>query len=271
MNPVIKWAGGKTQLLSTIIPLLPKLIKKYYEPFGGGCALLLNIDFDKAYINDLNEHLMHLYSVIKNSPNLLIRELKKYENDENSLTRKYFNKVREEYNKHITKKIKNIKTAAMFIYLNKTSFNGLYRVNSNGLYNVPFNGRKTKNIFSKENILEISKYLKNINILNDDFSKACKYARKGDFIFFDPPYAPLNGTTFTSYTETGFSKNDNIRLANLFKKLSKRGINCMLTNHDTKLIQDLYSGFEFRRIKVRRSINSDAKNRIGYEVIITNY
>ena len=169
--------------------------------------------------------------------------------------------------------------AALFIFINKHCFNGLYRVNGKGLFNVPYNNSRQAS-YNEENIMEISKYLKNVTILDGDFYYACKDAGEGDFIFFDSPYAPLNPTTFESYTKEGFDKDSHIRLAELFKKLTIKGCHCMLTNHNTEFINDLYNNLfdnnsEYKIyidvVSVKRMINSDASNRKGEEVIIYNY
>ncbi|EIZ4610893.1 Dam family site-specific DNA-(adenine-N6)-methyltransferase, partial [Staphylococcus pseudintermedius] len=161
--------------------------------------------------------------------------------------------------------------AALFIYINKHAFNGLFRVNSKGLYNVPWNKKELVKSYNQDNMIEISRFLKNVTILNTDFSEALNGVKKGDFVFFDSPYAPLKPTSFTSYDKAGFKLEDHVRLADLFKQLSSEGVYCMLTNHNTELIRELYSDFEKEEINVRRNINSDASNRVGKELIITNY
>lgn len=185
--------------------------------------------------------------------------------------KEFYYKMREEYNQQLKNEVYDIKTAALFIYLNKTCFNGLYRVNSKGLFNVPFNNKKTLNAYEKENLLQISRYLEDVNIKNSDFEETCKSVKKGDFVFFDSPYAPLKPDSFESYTKEGFSIEDHERLARLFKELTKRGAYCMLTNHNTELINELYKDYKIEVVQVKRFINSNANNRVGEEVIITNY
>ena len=184
--------------------------------------------------------------------------------------KEYYYHLREKYNQYIISKSDNAEVAALLIWLNKHCFNGLYRCNSKGLFNVPFaNSRRIS--YNKNNILEVSNMLKNVKITNGDFEDACKEASEGDFIFFDSPYAPLKPESFTDYTKEGFSLDDHKRLATLFKKLSDRGCYCILTNHNTALIKELYSGFRQKIVNVKRSINCDAANRNGEEIIIWNF
>lgn len=164
----------------------------------------------------------------------------------------------------------DIELASLFIYLNKHCFNGLYRVNSKGLFNVPFNNSLAKS-FNEDNIKAVSGYLQKVTILEGDFEVACQNAQEGDFIFLDSPYAPLNDNSFEAYTKEGFDIESHKRLAILFDRLTKKGCFCMLTNHNTVFIEDLYKNYSREVIKVRRYINSDASNRKGEEVIITNY
>lgn len=269
MQPFVKWAGGKRQFLKKIIDNTPKNFETYYEPFVGGGAVLFGLEHHPSIINDINSHLIHAYKIIKDSPEDLMDQLDEF--DKIPLNDELYKEFRTKYNNHITEKTYDIETAALFIYLNKHSFNGLFRVNSKGLFNVPWNKKELVNSYSKDNILEISSYLKNVEIINGDFQDAVSNAKKNDFVFFDSPYAPLKPTSFSSYDKTGFKVDEHIRLANLFKELTEKGVYCMATNHNTELIRDLYSDFEFEEINVRRSINSDATKRTGKELIIKNY
>lgn len=271
ISPFIKWAGGKRQLLSKLSQLIPADYNNYYEPFIGGGALLMDLQPRKATINDINSELINVYNQIKNNVFLLIEELLFLDNNISQIDpSSYYYEMRELYNKSILEDIKNEKTAALFIFLNKHCFNGLYRVNSKGLFNVPYNNSIGIS-FSKENLLELSKYFKNVSILNQDFEKVCNKAKRKDLIFFDSPYSPLNSTTFDAYTKNGFSKDDHIRLANLFIKLSDKGCYCILTNHNTEFINELYSNYNIHHIVVKRMINSNGKKREGKEVIVTNF
>lgn len=273
MKPFVKWAGGKTQLLDKIKDRIPNSINNYYEPFVGGGAVLFELGLHNAYISDINQELINVYSCIKENVDVLMKELDILcdEHEKHLDKKEFYLQVREQYNEKIKNNVLDIEMAAKFIYLNKHCFNGLYRVNSKGLFNVPFNNKKTGKSYDKENLLEISSYLKNVNMLCQDFEKTCQDCKEGDFVFFDSPYAPLNPTSFESYTKEGFAKEEHIRLANLFKKLSDRGVNCMLTNHNTPFIRELYKEYNIEIVPVKRLINSDSKNREGEEVIITNY
>lgn len=271
-TPFVKWAGGKRQLLPEIKKLMPKEYNTYYEVFVGGGALFFELQPKKAVINDFNSELINVYKQIKTSPEMLLYRLETYQNKYNSLAnmekkKEYYYSLRQEYNKLIANNFETIDSASLFIILNKLGFNGLYRVNSNGEYNVPFNFKKKLNAFNKENILNISSLLKKTKILNMDFEKACKTAKKDDFIFFDSPYYD----TFDTYQSGGFSKENHIRLANLYTQLTKKGVKCMLTNSNSDFIKDLYKGYNIKVVNVKRNINCDGKRRTGQEVIITNY
>ena len=277
-TPFVKWAGGKKQLLPDIIMRMPESFNHYCEPFIGGGALLFNLQPNSAVINDNNEALINLYKSIKNKPIELMsyvdvfdKTISELKDDEES-AKAYYYGLREQFNKLLLEDRYALETSALFLFINKHCFNGLYRVNNKGLFNVPFN-KSYGPSYVEKNIMNCSEYLRNVDIKNVDFEEACEGCKAGDFIFLDSPYAPLNPTSFTSYTKEGFSEKDHIRMARLFKKLDERGCYCMMTNHDTKLINELYHDYEATttRVCVRRSINSDATNRRGIEVIVTNY
>ena len=186
--------------------------------------------------------------------------------------KQYYYTIREHYNDKLMKSEYDVELAALFVFLNKHCFNGLYRVNGKGLFNVPYNNSRRVSV-NGDSIIEISKYLQGITIIDGDFEDACRDARKGDFVFLDSPYAPLNPTSFESYTKEGFDIESHKRLAKLYDELTMRGCYCMLTNHNTDLINELYGnkGYKIDVVSVRRMINSDASNRVGEEVIICNY
>ncbi|VEU58937.1 DNA adenine methylase [Mycoplasmopsis gallinacea] len=269
LKPFVKWVGGKTQLIPEIKRRLPQKIKDYYEPFLGGGAVLLSLQPKKAYVNDINKVLINAFNVIKNRPSELIKILKSL--DQVECTKEFFYQKREQFNNKLTQQEFDEEMAALFIFLNKKCFNGLYRVNSKGLFNVPFNNKTTGNSYDEQNILNINKYLQNVEISNLDFEESLKSAKKGDFIFIDSPYAPLNPNSFDAYTKEGFGEKNHIRLSKVFKELDKKGCFLMLTNHDTELIRDLYSEYNIDVVNVKRNVNSDGKNRKGVELIITNY
>lgn len=276
MQPFVKWAGGKRQLLSEIKKRLPADYNNYYEPFIGGGALLLELGHTPSIISDNNHVLIDAYKTIRDFPNELKKQLNDIQEEHNSIDDKDRNKEfyyskRKEFNDIIYSNEDLIRKTTLFIYLNKACFNGLYRVNQKGFFNVPSNQKTRINLYDDNNINEISSFLKHVKIYNQDFEKTVETAQKGDLIFFDSPYAPLNPQSFDSYTKEGFSIEEHIRLSELYKSLSKKGVFCILTNHNTEFIRDLYQDFTIEEVNVKRMINSDSKNRVGKEVIITNY
>lgn len=270
--PFIKWAGGKRQLLSAINERLPERYESYFEPFIGGGAVLFDLQPKHAVINDINKALINLYRQIQSSVDALMEKIDSIDSGIANAQdpKEYYYAVRERYNELLSKDEHDLESAALLVYLNKHCFNGLYRVNAKGLFNVPYNGSSAAS-YSRENLIAASKYLEGVTILQGDFEDACSDAERGDFIFFDSPYAPLNPTSFEAYTKEGFSREEHVRLSKLFRELTERGCYCMLTNHNTPFIQELYRGFTVEEIQVRRSINSDATKRTGTEVIVRNY
>jgi len=270
--PFVKWAGGKRQLLPQIKERMPEQYNNYFEPFVGGGAVLFGLLPAKALINDINRALINVYERIKKAPEEFLQEVNKLDAEMWEDGKKYYYSLREHYNDKLMKAEYDVELAALFVFLNKHCFNGLYRVNGKGLFNVPYNNSRASSVDEKA-IREISKYLQEIEILDGDFEDACKGAKKGDFVFLDSPYAPLNPTSFESYTKEGFDVESHKRLARLFDELTARGCYCMLTNHNTALINELYGnkGYRIDVVSVKRYINSDASNRVGEEVIICNY
>lgn len=272
MGPFVKWAGGKNQLLDKLHNRVPNSYGTYYEPFIGGGALLLNERPKKAIISDVNEQLINIYLQLKADPRAVIREVKRL--DEGICDKGYYLVTREAYNKKIQAHELDAECAALMIWINKHCFNGLYRVNGKGLFNVPYNNKQTGNSIDEANLMSIGYFLENSNvdILCQDFEITCDSARAGDFVYFDSPYIPVSETAnFTDYTKDGFTYEDHVRLAELYKRLADRGVKVMLSNHDVPLVYELYDGFKIENVDVRRNINSDAKKRVGKEVIITNY
>ena len=249
---------------------MPQNYKNYFEPFIGGGAVLFGIMPENAIINDINRALINTYKYVRDMPQELIEKIIILDKYNDIQGKDCFYKQRALFNNKLIKEEYDLELASLFIYLNKHCFNGLYRVNSKGLFNVPYNNSKAQS-FDDKNILAVSRYLKNITILEGDFELACKEATKGDFLFFDSPYAPLKDTSFEAYTKEGFDLESHKRLANLFKNLTQKGCFCMLTNHYTVFIEELYSEYNQEIVKVRRSINANASDRKGIEVIITNY
>lgn len=272
-KPFVKWAGGKRQIIDKLKMYAPDEFDTYYEPFVGGGALFFELSPKKAVINDFNAELINVYKVLCNEEkfNKMVRVLNSHETNHSE---EYYYELRnKDRSKSSFGRLADYTRAARTIYLNKACFNGLYRVNSKGEFNVPF-GKKTKvNTYEGSNLNLISYYLTNnqITILNEDFESSVLTAKKGDFVYFDPPY-DSDTSTFNSYTEDGFGKEEQVRLARVFKELSDRGCYVMLSNHNTKLINELYSEFNIHIIEAKRNINADGKKRGKVEeVIITNY
>ena len=268
----MKWAGGKRQLIPQIRERMPEKYNNYYEPFVGGGAVLFELQPANALINDINKALINTYNIICNEADAFLEAVNRLDEEMWEDGKKYYYSVREHYNDKLMKSEYDVELAALFVFINKHCFNGLYRVNGKGLFNVPYNN--SRRISADENVIrEVSKYLKGVKIINGDFEEACKDAKKGDFVFIDSPYAPLNPTSFESYTKEGFDIESHKRVAKLYDELTARGCYCMLTNHNTELINELYGnkGYKIDVVSVKRMINSDASNRVGKEVIICNY
>ena len=270
--PFVKWAGGKRQLLSQIKERMPEKYNNYFEPFVGGGAVAFELLPEKALINDINKALINAYKQICDAPDAFLKTVNNLDAEMWEDGKKYYYSLREHYNDKQMKAEYDVELAALFVFINKHCFNGLYRVNGKGLFNVPYNNSRRVSV-DEGAIRDISKYLQGITIIDGDFEEACKGAKKGDFIFIDSPYAPLNPTSFESYTKEGFDIESHRRLARLYDELTERGCYCMLTNHNTELINDLYGnkGYTIDVVSVKRMINSDASNRVGEEVIICNY
>ena len=272
ISPFVKWAGGKRQLLPQIKERMPEKYNNYFEPFVGGGAVLFELLPSSALINDINKALINAYRQICNVPEAFINAVNRLDTEMWEDGKKYYYSLRERFNDKLMKSEYDVELAALFVFINKHCFNGLYRVNGKGLFNVPYNNNRKASVDEKA-ILNDSKYLQGVTIIDGDFEEACQEAKKGDFVFIDSPYAPLNPTSFESYTKEGFDIESHRRLANLYDELTDRGCYCMLTNHNTELINELYSnrGYKIDVVSVKRMINSDASNRVGEEVIICNY
>jgi len=290
-KPFLKWAGGKTQLINDIERNLPREIKKekftYIEPFVGSGAVLFWVinnfpKLEKAVINDINEDLIKTYKTIASNPKELISILEILQNEFHLLEgnednkKLYYYQKRELYN---TRKEEQSGQAALFIFLNRTCFNGLYRVNSKNLYNVPMGGYKKPTICDKENILAVNNALQKVEILNGDFEQTLNYADKNSLFYFDPPYKPLSETSsFNSYAKDEFNDNEQVRLRDFCNKLDVLNHSWILSNSDVKgknendnFFDDLYSDFNIQRVDARRSINANPEKRGKLtELLITN-
>lgn len=292
-RPFLKWAGGKTQLIPSIENALPnELLNKkftYIEPFvGSGAVLFWMLNnfpdiIEKAVINDINSDLINTYRVIKEEPKKLITELKKLQNeyhllkDQEEKQKGYYFAKRDLYN---TRNTNSITQASLFIFLNKSGFNGIYRVNSKNLYNVPKGSSTTPPICDEDNILAVSKVLQKVEILEGDYQHTLTHATENTFFYFDPPYKPLSKTSsFNSYTKDEFNDNAQIELRNFCTKIERLGHKWMLSNSDVKgkneddnFFDDLYNEFNIQRVLARRSLNAhgDKRGKLS-ELLITNY
>lgn len=270
--PFVKWAGGKRQLIPQIRERMPEKYNDYYEPFVGGGGVIFDLLPANALINDINKALINTYRIICNESDAFLKEVNRLDNDMWEDGKKYYYSIREHYNDKLMRSEYDVELAALFVFINKHCFNGLYRVNGKGLFNVPYNNSRRFSV-DEDVIIATSEYLRGVTIIDGDFEQACKNAKKGDFVFIDSPYAPLNPTSFESYTKEGFDIESHKRLAKLYDELTARGCYCMLTNHNTELINELYGNKDYKIdvVSVKRMINSDASNRVGEEVIICNY
>lgn len=275
VKPFLKWAGGKRQLLPEIESKLPTKFKSYYEPFVGGGALLFDLQKKGAIINDFNSQLTNVYSIVKDNVDDLIQVLEEHEKLN---SKEYYYDVRLWDRDGRLKQKSLVEQAARIIYLNKTGYNGLFRVNSQNQFNVPYGNYKNPAIVNETTLRAVSNYLRKaeVKILTGDFKEAISNVRKDDFVYFDPPYAPISqdSQSFVGYTLTGFGETQQIELRDIFKELSSRGAYVMLSNSDVPFIRKIYQEFKDTTITVgaNRNINSNSRGRGKVnEVIITNY
>jgi DNA adenine methylase len=276
IQPFVKWVGGKRGLLSQITPLLPKKFNNYFEPFVGGGALFFELqkqgklDGKKVYLFDINSELINAYNIVKESPKKLIEKL--FEFKENH-SKEYYYEVRAWDREDNFLELDKITRASRFIYLNKTCFNGLYRVNRKNQNNVPMGSYKNPNICDSDIIYSASYALQNATILNASYIDVLKYATKDDLVYFDPPYYPLNPTSsFTSYSEFEFLDREQEELFELFSELDRKGAFVVHSNSDTEFINELYNKFDIKKIQANRFINSKGSGRGKIsEVLVRNF
>ena len=266
-RPFVKWAGGKRQLLDILNANAPKHFKQYFEPFVGGGAFFFSLLPVQAEISDANPELINCYQVIRDDLEALIRSLRNHVN-----TEEHFYKIRAKQTSTMT----CVQRASRFIYLNKTCFNGLYRENSSGQFNTPFGRYVKPKINDTENLTAISQYLNSgdISIKCTDYQQAMDSAKAGDFVYLDPPYAPLTKTaSFASYLKGGFGVENQVELAKSYAQLSAKGVQLMMSNSNTEIIHELYSSFNSQIIHATRSINCKGgkRGKEANEVLITNY
>ena len=277
-KPFLKWAGGKRAVLPEILPRIPAFQGRFIEPFLGAGAVLFAMPAEtKKVANDFNSELIGVYKAVRDDLDRLVDELKKHKN-----TKEHFLKIREMDRSAGFHKLDPVAKAARFIYLNKTCFNGLYRVNADGYFNVPFGNYARPDIVSSENLMKVSDFLSHkisgrsgIRFMVGDFAKTTALAQPGDFVYLDPPYDPASGTSsFVNYQQQGFTKLDQERLRDEMIRLTKLGVPVLLSNSDTPFIRGLYSDrkmFRIEKIQVRRTISASvtSRGRVG-EVLVSN-
>jgi DNA adenine methylase len=265
LKPFVKWAGGKKQLLSHLIKHKPSSFGNYIEPFVGGGALLFELGIKNSKINDSNEELINCYNIIKRKPQALITDLKLHNISEN-----YYYELRSKDIKHMS----DVERASRFIFLNRTCFNGLWRVNKDNRFNTPYGKYKNPKIMDQELIMEVSEFLKSVEIYTMDFEKfLLEHAKKGDFVYLDPPYHPISKySDFKRYTKDFFDLDAQKRLAKLFKVLDQKGCKLLLSNSYSKEMLDLYKDFKITIVNAKRIINKNPDGRGNVkEILVRNY
>jgi DNA adenine methylase len=263
-QPFLKWVGGKRALLPQISGRYPRHFGRYFEPFVGGGAVFFDLQPQSGVLSDLNEELVIAYRVVQNEVEALIRHLQGHRNDED-----YYYELRAQDPEHL----EEVERASRLLFLNRTCFNGLYRVNAKGRFNVPFGKYKNPTICNPRSLRAASEALQGVELHHRGYEAIVEEARKGDFIYFDPPYHPRTATSdFTSYTAAGFSAQDQAKLAEAFTTLDRKGCKVMLSNSDTPLIQELYEAFHIDIVAAPRLVNRDATKRGPVdEVLVRNY
>lgn len=264
-RPPVKWAGGKSQLIPRFEQLFPKReYTLYVEPFVGGGAVFFHLLPPRAVLIDSNDELINFYLVVRDNLEALLQDLRRHEN-----TAEYYYRIRALEPGQLTP----VERASRFLYLNKTGYNGLWRVNSRGQHNVPFGRYKNPKIVDEPNFRLVSGALKRAEIICDDFSRVLDCADRGAFVYLDPPYHPLSETAnFTSYTPGAFGEDDQRRLAEVFRELDRRGCLVMLSNSDTPFIRELYKNYDIQVVYAKRAINCRADKRGPIsELVIRNY
>lgn len=271
VSPVLKWVGGKRQLLSVLVPLLPKRITTYCEPFVGGGAMLFALQPSTAYVNDVNEELIRVYSVIRHDVEHLIETLGEYRNKAD-----FYYEIRN-WDRDAVRyaHLSDLQKAARILYLNKTCYNGLFRVNSAGEFNTPFGNYKNPNIVNAPTLRAVHAYLNTaeIHLSSRDYAQVLSEMPKGAFVYLDPPYDPVTDTaSFTGYAKGGFTRDDQIRLREQCDALHKKGVKFMLSNSSTAFIREQYSAYHITTVQAKRAVNSDATKRGEIdEVVVRNY
>lgn len=282
VEPILKWAGGKSRLLPELTSRIPEDIRialetptasgirarskqaRYFEPFSGGAALFFRLRPERARLTDTNAELIHLYQVVRDDVEALIEDLGRHRHE-----RTYFYAVRAQQPEELGR----IERASRMMFLNRTCFNGLWRVNRRGQFNVPFGAYTNPNLCPADRLRAVSEALQGVELLHTDFEKAVEGAKANDFVYFDPPYVPLTKTAnFTAYTGQGFGIEEQERLAQLFNTLTRRKVRCMLSNSDTPLVRELFAGHRIDGVLAPRTISrkGSAREPVG-EVIVCNF
>ncbi|SCJ36050.1 Modification methylase DpnIIA [uncultured Flavonifractor sp.] len=269
--PVVKWVGGKRQLLPQILPLIPKRMTAYCEPFLGGGAVLFALQPKRALVNDLNQDLITVYRVIKEDADALIEHLSRHEN-----TPEYFYRIRDlDRDKEAYAAMSDVEKASRLLYLNKTCYNGLFRVNASGAFNSPYGHYRRPNIVNEQTIRGVSRYFNacDITFFSGDFASVLEQVPKGGFVYLDPPYDPVSDTaSFTGYNRGGFGREEQVRLKECCDALTARGVKFLLSNSATPFIRELYGSYRVSIVQARRAVNSVASRRGAIEeVLVRNY
>ena len=269
--PVVKWVGGKRQLLPQILPLIPKRMSAYCEPFLGGGAVLFALQPRRALVNDLNQDLITVYRVIKENADALIEHLSRHEN-----TPEYFYRIRDlDRDREAYAALSDVEKASRLLYLNKTCYNGLFRVNASGAFNSPYGHYRRPNIVNEQTIRGVSRYFNSCDItfFSEDFAAVLDRVPRGGFVYLDPPYDPVSDTaSFTGYNRGGFGREEQVRLKACCDALTARGVRFLLSNSATPFIRELYSSYHVSIVQARRAVNSVASRRGAIEeVLVHNY
>ncbi len=269
--PVLKWVGGKRQLLGTLTPLLPQRITTYCEPFVGGGALLFDLQPNTAYVNDINGDLIRVYNVIKSDVESLISALQDYKNEAD-----FFYTVRDwDRDKEKYSSLSDVQKAARILYLNKTCYNGLFRVNNAGEFNSPFGNYRNPNIVNAPTLRAVSSYLNTatVHLSSIDYAEVLRALPREAFVYLDPPYDPVSDTSsFTGYSKGGFTRDDQIRLRECCDELTARGVKFMLSNSSTDFIREQYAAYHILTVQAKRAVNSVSTKRGEVdEVVVRNY
>lgn len=265
-HPFLKWVGGKRQLLKAIRALIPKRVGTYFEPFVGGGAVFFDLQFPTSVLGDINPDLVESYQVVRDRAADLIEALERHAERHN---KKHYYAVRSLEPQTLSA----VERVARLVYLNRTCFNGLYRVNKQGQFNVPMGAYKKPRICDHANLLAAGEALRSAEVICAGFREICRNATSGDFVYFDPPYVPLSASSnFVSYVQDGFSLADQEELAALFRELSSRGVNCLLSNSSAPRVLELYRDFNIVFVEARRAVNSvgNGRGKVN-EVLVTNY